>query len=371
MKVLVLCYEYPPVGGGGGRVAAKVAEGLAARGHDVRVVTAGLRHLRERETIGGVDVRRPRSFRRREDTCSVFEMALYLLTALFPAWALCRSWKPDVLHAHFVVPTGALAWALHRLTGIPYVLTAHLGDVPGGVPEQTGRLFRILGPLIRPIWSGATAITAVSSFVADLARAACGRKVVTILNGIDLTGSPPCLIEQSPPRILMLGRLSIQKDPVLAIRALAEIKDLPWHVEIIGDGPLRAETEEAVRTFGLSSRVTFAGWLGAEAVGGRLDQSGILLMTSRQEGLPVAAIEALQHGLAIVGSRIGGLCDVIADGENGFFCERTPEAFAARLRELLEDSGQRRRFREASVRLAQKFALPERLSDYERVLESV
>ena len=105
MKILVLCYEYPPVGGGGGRVAASVAEGLVRHGHEVRVVSAGLRHLPHEAVVNGVAVLRPQSFRRREDTCSVPEMALYLLTAFFPAWNLCRTWKPDVIHAHFVVPT--------------------------------------------------------------------------------------------------------------------------------------------------------------------------------------------------------------------------------------------------------------------------
>src|SRR4051812_43519438 len=98
MKVLVLCYEYPPVGGGGGRVAATVAQELAARGHDVKVLTAGMRHLPESELSQGVEIRRAQSFRRREDTCSVFEMGLYLLTNFWPAWKLAREWRPDVIH---------------------------------------------------------------------------------------------------------------------------------------------------------------------------------------------------------------------------------------------------------------------------------
>ena len=65
---------------------------------------------------------------------------------------LAREWKPDLIHVHFAVPAGALAWILRRLTGIPYVLTAHLGDVPGGVPEKTGRWFRWIYPFTPPIW---------------------------------------------------------------------------------------------------------------------------------------------------------------------------------------------------------------------------
>ena len=105
--------------------------------------------------IGGLAVFRTRSFRRREEACSVPEMGLFLLTSFLPTLRHLRRWKPDVIHAHLAVPTGALAWAASWLTGIPYVLTAHLGDVPGAVPEQTDRLYRVLNPLIRPIWKGA------------------------------------------------------------------------------------------------------------------------------------------------------------------------------------------------------------------------
>lgn len=370
MKILVLCYEYPPVGGGGGRVAAQVAEGLAGRGHDVKVVTAGLRHLPARESLRGVDVLRPASFRRREDTCTVPEMALYLLTAFVPAWRLCREWRPDVVHAHFVVPTGALAWLLRVVTGRPYVLTAHLGDVPGGVPEQTGVLFRIVGPFLRPIWKGAASLTAVSSFVGRLVQAASGRNASVILNGIPPLPQSISVRPRTPIRILLLGRLSIQKDPVLAIRSLARLREKPWRLEIIGEGPLRPDVEAVVEAEGLKERVTFSGWLDASDVRRRLEESDLLLMTSRQEGLPVAAIEALHFGLGIVGSNIGGLLDVIDDRQNGRLCERTPEAFADALSEAIDSRATIERWRNGSLKLAGRFRLEDSLSAYEAVLSS-
>jgi len=368
MKILVLCYEYPPVGGGGGRVAASVAEGLVRNGHEVRVVSAGLRHQPREEVVNGVTVLRPQSFRRREDTCSVPEMAIYLLTAFFPTWKLCSTWKPDVIHAHFVVPTGALAFALHLLTGIPYVLTAHLGDVPGGVPEQTDSLFRVLGPFIQPIWKNAAAVTAVSGFVADLASKNCGVPAKVILNGVPMIPPPATLQAGRPPRIVMLGRLSVQKNPLLAIQALDLVKDLPWHFEVIGEGPLSESMRNLVHSFALEGRVTFSGWLAGEEVSKRLAMADVLLMTSTSEGLPMAGIEALRNGLAIVGSRIGGLSDVIDDGTNGFFCDLTPQAFGHSLRSILTDSDSLLRMRRASLSKALAFNLPDRVRDYEALL---
>jgi len=370
MKLLVLCYEYPPVGGGGGRVAASVAEGLAAKGHEVKIVTAGLRHLPRREQRNGVEILRPESFRKREDTCSVPEMALYLATAFLPALRLCREWKPDAIHAHFVVPTGALALALHWITGIPYVLTAHLGDVPGGVPEQTEKLFRFLGPSIRPVWKNASAVTAVSGFVAGLAEKNCGVRAKVILNGIPIPSEPPAIETGHPPRLLVVGRLSIQKNPLLAVRALALLKDLPWNLEIIGEGPLSQSVRAGVGENGLAGRVVFSGWLPAGQVAARLAASDILLMTSTSEGLPMAAVEALRHGLAIVGSRIGGMLDVVDHGRNGLLCELEPAAFAAALRGLLENPAALDAMRRASLEKSRNFQLADRVLDYERVLLS-
>ncbi|MFM8830616.1 MAG: glycosyltransferase family 4 protein [Spartobacteria bacterium] len=368
MKILVLCYEYPPVGGGGGRVAASVAEGLVQNGHEVRVISAGLRHLPREAVVNGVRVFRPESFRKREDTCSVPEMALYLLTAFFPAWRMCRSWKPDVIHAHFVVPTGALVFALHLLTRIPYVLTAHLGDVPGGVPEQTDSLFRVLGPFIQPIWKKAASVTAVSGFVGDLAAKNCGIYAKVILNGVPMIAAPEIVSSGNPPRILMLGRLSVQKNPLLAIQALAQIQDLPWHFEVIGEGPLGASMRDLVHSCGLADRVTFSGWLDAEEVSKRLELADVLLMTSTSEGLPMAGIEALKHGLAIAGSRIGGLSDVIEHGVNGLFSDLTPEDFAKSLRTILADRERLKGMRRASLQKALAFNLPDRVRDYEGTL---
>ncbi|MEO7317966.1 MAG: glycosyltransferase family 4 protein, partial [Chthoniobacteraceae bacterium] len=190
MKILTLCYEYPPLGGGAGRVAKSVAEGLAARGHEVRFQTGGMKHLPKIECVGGVQVYRTNSFRKREEACSVLEMGLFVVTSFLPTLRHLRTWKPDVIHAHLAVPTGALAFAASRITGVPYVITAHLGDVPGALPEQTDHLFRKLDSLIRPIWKNAMRISAVSEFVRQLAERAYGREVTTIFNAVDLQNVP-------------------------------------------------------------------------------------------------------------------------------------------------------------------------------------
>jgi len=371
MKILVLNYEYPPVGGGGGRLAEMMCAAFVVRGHAVRVVTAGVGNLPRTETRDGVEILRPRSFRKRRDTCTVPEMGLYLATALPAALALARTWKPDVVHAHFVVPTGLLALSLRRLAGVPYVITAHLGDVPGGVPEQTGGLFRLaLGPA-RAVWRNASARTAVSNHVGTLAADAFGSLPEIIPNGIPpLPPPPPRASPPATPKILMAGRLSVQKNPLLAIEALAKLRDLPWTFEVVGEGPLAARMQAAAAGFGLSERVVFSGWLCGEEVAARMRAADILLLTSLHEGLPMVAVEALWHGMAIVATRIGGMTDLVDHDANGLLCNPNPEEVADALASLIQNPGRLASMQNKSLENARRFDFNAATDAYLRVLEA-
>jgi len=255
-------------------------------------------HLPKETIEEGVEIRRLRSGRRREDTCSVPEMAAWVVRAIPAAIAEALRWSPDVIHCHFAVPTGAVAWAVHKATGIPYVLTAHLGDVPGGVPEQTGNLFRWVKPFTDPIWRDAAATTAVSSFVAGLADKAYGIRSRVIPNGMTLPPSCP-VIPINAPRLLFVGRMSVQKDPVTVVRALALLKDLPWSCMMIGEGPLAGEVLGEITRAGLEDRIAFRGWASSDEVSAAMRESEILLIPSLSEGLPMVAVEALANGLAL------------------------------------------------------------------------
>ena len=368
-RVLVLCYEYPPLGGGGGRVAAQVAAALVERGYEVRVITAGMPHLPKRSMIEGVEVIRVRSGRQREDTCTIFEMLLWVTASFFTTLREVWCWRPQVMHAHFAVPTGAVAWIIYQLMSIPYVLTAHLGDVPGGVPEQTERLFKMIKPFTVPIWRAATRVTAVSSFVAALAKKAYGITPEVILNGTQLPQQKPQK-SQGVPQLLMVGRLSIQKNPLVAVQAMALLREQSWNLQIIGEGPLSSALHEEVKSLGLEERVTFSGWLSAHDVKSAMEQADLLLIPSLSEGLPMVGVEALAHGLAIIGSRIGGLKDIVTEGENGslFALLEGPEALALAVRPFLEKGELLIRAQEASWHRSKNFEWSRSIDAYEKML---
>ena len=373
MKILVLIHEFPPVGGGGGRAAQDICHGLFERGHEITVLTAHLKGLPKEEIVDGIRVLRLPSLRREAFRADLLAMGGYVLSGLWTGFRLIKEWHPDVIHVHFAVPAGALAWTLSKLTGIPYVMTVHLGDVPGGVPEKTGGWFKWVLPFTHPIWQGARRVIAVSEFTRQLALKHYSRDIGVIPNGVDLARLRPTGIRvQEPPRIVFAGRLMEQKNPVQIVRTLAELKDLSWNCVMLGDGPLMPDVWQEIESHGLQERFTLPGWVTPDEVLAWFDKSDILFMPSLSEGLPVVGVQALAKGLAFAVSNIGGFVDIVDDGENGFLVDHSnPSNFSNTLRELLSDPTQLWHFREASLKKASQFDITQVSEQYEQIFLEV
>jgi glycosyltransferase involved in cell wall biosynthesis len=373
MRVLIITHEYPPIGGGGGAAARDVCRGLARRGHEVKVLTAHYKGLPLRESDQGVDVIRLRSMRRQPYSASLPEMAAFVLASLWAGRRLTRVWQPDVIHAHFAVPAGAAAFMLSHSTGIPYIVTAHLGDVPGGVPEKTDRWFRWILPFTHRIWRGARRVAAVSNYTRDLALKHYNVPIQVIPNGVDVKSlAPRGLKVNDPPRLVFAGRFVEQKNPLMVPRVLAALKDLRWECVMLGDGALLEETRAEIARLGLSDRVHLPGWVSPQTVLDEFARADILFMPSRAEGLPVVGVQALACGLALVVGRAGGFADLVAHGENGFLhAPDDADGLITTLRFLLSDPAALLSARQKSLTLAQSFDLERVVDEYEKTLLAI
>lgn len=369
MKILVLIHEFPPVGGGGGRAARDLCHGLVRRGHEITVLTAHLKGLPKEEVLAGIRVLRLPSLRREAFRADLKAMGGFVLSGLWTGYRLIRRWRPDLIHVHFAVPAGALAWALSNLTGTPYVMTVHLGDVPGGVPEKTAGWFKWVMPFTHPIWQAAKRVIAVSEFTRQLALEHYRCEIDVIPNGVDLARLKPAGIRvQVPPRIVFAGRFMEQKNPLQIVRTLVELAALPWGCVMIGDGPLMPAIKAAIDGHGLQGRFVLPGWVTPEEVLDWFDESDVLFMPSLSEGLPVVGVQALAKGLAIVASKIGGFVDIVDEGENGYLVDLTqPTEFSSALRRLLSDEARLIGFREASLKKATRFDILQITGQYEKI----
>ena len=373
MRILVLNHEFPPIGGGGGRAAEDICRGLTEWGHEIKVLTAHIRGLPREEERDGYTIVRLSSLRTQPYKASFLSMAAYVLAGLLTGRRLIRSFKPDVIHAHFAVPAGALAWALSRITGIPYVLTVHLGDVPGGVPEKTGGWFRWVYPFTGVIWRDANRIVAVSEFTRQLALKKYTAEIRVIPNGVDLGALKPDRIHlNEPPQIVFAGRFMAQKNPLQVVQTLNQLKKIQWQCVMIGDGPLMQDVRRAVAESDLESRFQFTGWIEPQEVLNWFDSSDILFMPSRSEGLPVVGVQALAKGLAIVASHVGGFVDLVDNNRNGYLIRQEDAGeFRTSLLGLLSDSDRLLSFRNASLEKAKSFEINQVVKEYENLFESV
>jgi glycosyltransferase involved in cell wall biosynthesis len=214
-------------------------------------------------------------------------------------------------------------------------------------------------------------VVAVSEFTRQLALKHYPVEIQVIPNGVDTAALDPGPIKAHlPPRIVFAGRFMEQKNPLAIVEVLAGIPDLEWECRMLGDGPLKVDVERAIQRSGLAGRFHLPGWVSPHEVIEEYGRSDILFMPSLSEGLPVAGVQALAMGLAIVASRAGGFVDLVEQGRNGFLYECDDlEGMREGLRSLLWDAGTLLRFRRESRRMAERFALPEIVSRYESVLK--
>lgn len=373
MKILVLCHEFPPVGGGGGRVARDIAIGLARRGHDIRILTGHLDGLPAEETIEGVCVERIPTRRREAFRAEFAEMMRYDLAAFQKGLKIVRTWQPDVIHAHFAVPAGAAAYALSKMTKVPYLLTAHLGDVPGAVPDKTDHWFKLIYPLTPQIWKGAARVVAVSQYTRGLALKHYDVPIEVIHNGVELSQLPRWRpASDGVPRIVFAGRFVAHKNPSDLVEALSRLAHLPWECVMAGDGEQLESVRRLAARHGLVARIRLPGWVTPEQVLEQLGRGDILVLPSRSEGLSVVGVQGLAMGLALVLSDAGGNPELVRSGENGFlFPAGDVDALTSALESLLSAPGKLSAFQARSRELAADFELGKIVGQYEQVLGEV
>lgn len=357
MRILVLIHEFPPVGGGGGHVAEDICCELVKRGYEIKVLTAHIKGLPLQEVRNGFQIIRLRSLRTRPYRASFVSMVTYVLAGFWAGLRLMKNWRPNVIHAHFAVPTGALAWMLSRLTGIPYLLTIHLGDVPGGVPEKTDGWFRLIYPFTLPIWHDARQVIAVSHYTRQLAEQHYRVKMSVIPNGVDLKLRDEGELQiHTPPRIMFAGRFVAQKNPLQVVETLKNLKDLEWECIMLGDGPLFEEVKLGITRYKMNERFTLPGWVAPQDVIEWFGKGDLLFMPSLSEGLPMVGIQALVKGLAVVASRVGGFVDLVEENENGYLFLPDDETSMVRsLRSLLTKPGKLLQARYRSREIARQF----------------
>jgi glycosyltransferase involved in cell wall biosynthesis len=251
--------------------------------------------------------------------------------------------QADLVHAAWL-PNGLAA----AVAGKPFVVTLLGTDV--ALAERAPALAR---PLLRR----ASVVIGVSRALTESAVRLGARDARFVPNGVDI---PADVREEAvPAQVLFAGRLSPEKG-IEDLLAVADGLDLV----VVGDGPLRSRVPQAL------------GMLPRNELYARLDRAAVVVFPSRRDGFPVTCAEAMAHGRAVVATAVGGLPDMVADGETGLLVPPgDPRALRAAIDRLLVDEELRRRLGAAARERITALAGWDRVVDstiacYESALES-
>jgi glycosyltransferase involved in cell wall biosynthesis len=221
------------------------------------------------------------------------------------------------VHAHYATYPLLAAWLCHRLTGVPYSVTAHAHD-----------LFVDRSFLRRRLSDACFAVTISEynrRFLGEHARTSTPVHVVHC--GVDPTAHRFRARAPGPGAVRALCVASLQeyKGHRVLLEALAGVERV--ELDLVGGGPLRAELERLASALGLSGRVRFHGPMAEPEVAALLDVADCFVLASvvaadgQMEGVPVALMEALAAGVPVIATRLSGIPELVRDGETGLLAE--------------------------------------------------
>lgn len=356
MRICMLTSSYPKSPGDGtAPFIESIATHVAAQGHEVHVLAPFHPDIRRNPIEDGVHLH----FFRYTPLPGLYlwgyasslsadirvKPAIYLL-APFVVTAMARALhqllhdaRPEILHAHWVIPNAPVPAFFARHRGIPLVVSLHGSDV------YLAERLAPVGAVARVCFKVAGAITACSQDLRGRAvtLGADPAKTRVIPYGVDtqrftpMQGPPPYPWSDSPV-ILAIGRLVHKKGFEYLIRAaplvLAEHSDA--HFVLIGDGDLRPALEREANEVGVSEHMHFLGAIPHYDIPRYLAACDIFVVPSVQDesgnvdGLPNTLLEGMATGRAVVATRVAGIPQVIHDGSNGLLIPPSDHVALAR-----------------------------------------
>ena len=304
----MLCYEYPPIGGGAAKVVDGLTRELIRKGHEIHLLTMGFRNLPSFEVIDKLHIHRVKCVRLKESICTFPEMMTYIFSAVFYGVKLIKKHKFQINHTHFIFPDGALAYLLFKITGLKYIITAHGSDVPGYNPNR----FKLLHKFLRPIWqlivrNSSRMIFPSNSLHNLFKNVKPDSDGIIIPNGINLDKFSPLVEKQK--KILVVTRMFERKGVQYLLKALEGFEH-DYQINIVGDGPYLSFLKKIAEDSKLN--VNFLGFIDNQSCELKklYEESSIFIITSEAENFPIVLLEAMVAGMAII-TTLGTGCEEV------------------------------------------------------------
>jgi len=382
MKIAILTSSFPRYPGDfQGNFVFHQARGQVEHGDEVHVICPYIIGTQFHEIMDGITIHRFPYFYPYRLQCLYSETGMYsaihhsfLAVFQLPFFFICqlnivrnvlRSQKIDIIHSHWLIPQGLVGALLHSLTKIPHITTVH------GTDANLLKRFTLLHRIGCFIIRNSEVITVNSRYMKQqllTVSPECERKVRVIpmgINQVPFTAASFVDMKQHHRVghiILSVGRLIDWKGTKFLIAAMPAVlvKYPDAKLFIIGTGPERDALIQCVRERGLGDRVEFFGTVPVADLRSYYRSADVFVLPSinyagKTEGLGVVLLEAMAAGCPVIGSNVGGIPDIIIDGENGFLVpEQDPAAIAEKIVLIMSDAILREKFRKTGYTCIQE-----------------
>ena len=364
-----------PTYGGSGIVGSELGKELAARGHTVHFIASALptrlTELNERVRFHEVEMM----------SYPLFEHQPYTLALATKMATVAESENLDLLHVHYAIPHSISAIlareSLKPKRRLPVITTLHGTDITLVGADRSYL------PITRYGIVQSDGVTAISHYLKDATREIFHFDEITVIPNFvcqsDYARHPVDALRRSlapegEPLLVHVSNFRPVKRPVDCIEIFARVLDkkVSTRLVMVGDGSERPNCEHRARKLGISDRCVFVGK--QPKIVDYLSAADVLLLPSEQESFGLAALEAMACEVAVVASRVGGIPEVVTDGETGFLSEvGDVEKMAQDAARLLTDLDLRlemgKRARESALsNYRTDIVIPQYLDFYQKVL---
>lgn len=367
MHILVLNYEYPPIGGGGGLISRDITSLLVQNGYKVTVITMHYKELNEYEVQeDGVQIFRIPCLRSSINVCHPWEQLTFILSAFIHIKKMIDRTKFDVCHCHFIIPTGLIGVYLKKIYKIPLIITAHGSDVLGHNNKRFRLLYKVIKAPWKKICQSADLIISPSHYLKMLITSNEPNCNCTVIpNGIFLQDYHS---GEKSNIFLILSRLQESKGIQTMIKAMPLLADLDWTLHIAGDGPYRSSLELLVTELKVEDKVIFHGWLDnkGKKQTDLLARTKIFISASEFENFPVSVMEAIACGCIPVLSDIPAH-RIFTTDNHLLFETKSSRQLATRLRWIIESQ---QKFSDFNLKIDQ-FEWNNIMINYDKIFQEV